>query len=519
MTELPKIGAFVLETLTTGMYTNPLDSIREFIQNSSDSIRGAERSSLIKKGEGRIQINISPKDHCLVIRDNGLGIKCDDAKDRLLNIGMSTKRIETDAGFRGIGRLAAAAYCQNLFFRTCYSGENRITTINIDCDGLRKAISPAMRETLELANVIANHSIVTVETTKIDQHFFEVGLDGVLSTALPFLDEKELEIYLCQVAPVTMDAHRFLYAKRITEWVKQHNLSYPYVTLVIKSPEIEREVFKPYRNRFTTFKESIDARVKDISFYPDNPSSDCPFWLWYAKTDLSGSIKDEHIVGLRLRKNNILIGGPERVSELFSQIAPSYSRFNSWYFGEIHIGSNEAIPNARRDDFETTPAWDSIKEMLTPFIRERCDEAYKASQARNLSVSRLENNANKIIDSATKKINTGFVSSTEKDEIIGIVKKEKDKAVRVRENKKSKNPDEAELITPIIDKLSNLESELEKNCNYVANNLRTDLDKKQRRVISEILEILFNTLDKDNFAIAQAAILKRYQVEAKTNNE
>ena len=33
MNRTPKIGAFVLETLTTGMYTNPLDSIREYIQN------------------------------------------------------------------------------------------------------------------------------------------------------------------------------------------------------------------------------------------------------------------------------------------------------------------------------------------------------------------------------------------------------------------------------------------------------------------------------------------------------
>ncbi|PJA48010.1 MAG: hypothetical protein CO171_08370, partial [Syntrophobacterales bacterium CG_4_9_14_3_um_filter_49_8] len=53
---MPRIGAFVLETLTTGMYTNPLDTLREYVQNSFDAIREAERSGLLSNGAGRIEI-------------------------------------------------------------------------------------------------------------------------------------------------------------------------------------------------------------------------------------------------------------------------------------------------------------------------------------------------------------------------------------------------------------------------------------------------------------------------------
>jgi len=47
MNKKPRIGAFVLESLTSGMYTNPMDAIREYIQNSADSIRIAEKFGYI----------------------------------------------------------------------------------------------------------------------------------------------------------------------------------------------------------------------------------------------------------------------------------------------------------------------------------------------------------------------------------------------------------------------------------------------------------------------------------------
>nr|VFK10630.1 MAG: Histidine kinase-, DNA gyrase B-, and HSP90-like ATPase [Candidatus Kentron sp. LPFa]VFK26719.1 MAG: Histidine kinase-, DNA gyrase B-, and HSP90-like ATPase [Candidatus Kentron sp. LPFa] len=113
-----RIGAFVLETLTTGMYRNPLDTLREYIQNAFDAIRTAERQNIIQTGAGRIRVSISQKDRTLTIRDNGTGVAAADTAARLVNIGMSAKSLEIDAGFRGIGRLAGIAYCDELTFRT-----------------------------------------------------------------------------------------------------------------------------------------------------------------------------------------------------------------------------------------------------------------------------------------------------------------------------------------------------------------------------------------------------------------
>ena len=78
MRHIPKVGAFVLETLTTGMYTDPFDCIREYIQNASDSIFNAERFSQLEKNNGRIEVSINPQKRTLSIRDNGVGIGPDD---------------------------------------------------------------------------------------------------------------------------------------------------------------------------------------------------------------------------------------------------------------------------------------------------------------------------------------------------------------------------------------------------------------------------------------------------------
>ena len=78
MKHTPKIGAFVLETLTTGMYTNPLDSIREYIQNAYDSILAAEQFKLLNRNEGIIEISIDPESKNLSIKDNGTGLSSSD---------------------------------------------------------------------------------------------------------------------------------------------------------------------------------------------------------------------------------------------------------------------------------------------------------------------------------------------------------------------------------------------------------------------------------------------------------
>jgi molecular chaperone HtpG len=52
------VGKHVLESLSLGMYSNPFDIYREYIQNASDSIDEAYKQSLLLKDEGEIYIDV-----------------------------------------------------------------------------------------------------------------------------------------------------------------------------------------------------------------------------------------------------------------------------------------------------------------------------------------------------------------------------------------------------------------------------------------------------------------------------
>lgn len=515
MDQTPKIGAFVLETLTTGMYTNPLDSIREFIQNSTDSILKGEEMGILGREEGRIIICINEEKRAIKILDNGVGVPESEIKSRLIDIGMSGKNIEKDAGFRGIGRLAGIAYCNKLIFRTKAKGEKVQTTIEFDCIGLKNAISPTMRQVGELADIIGKNYTITKHPSKPEDHFFEVEMVEVDEKSSKFLDWNDLEEYLSQVAPVNYDAQRFKYSLPIKDWANRHGVNIPTVNLVIKkSSSQERQIFRPFKNVYQTSKIAggLDIHVQGIRYYPEENINECGFWIWYSDTPLMGMITDIKSAGLRFRKNNIQIGSAENVAALFAEIAESNKRFNAYFIGEVHILDKNVIPNARRDGFEDNDAFNNIKNQLKKFIQDRCEEIRKASEIRNMPTQKLVHKGNVLASKIDNAINVGIVSTNQRDNLLGDVDKYIKNARTILENRESEK--DREKIQPIVARLEQLRNELTDSKNFVREKLRTDLDKKQRKIIDEIIKILEQTLDSENFKKAQSAIMEKYRANS-----
>jgi len=506
-----RVGTYVLETLTTGMYTNPLDTIREYVQNAADSIRMAEQKGLIKTGEGRIEIRIQPPSRSVTIRDNGVGVPRDEIDERLLHVGVSSKNLEVDAGFRGIGRLAGIAYCRNVIFRTSTAGEAIASSFNIDCISLRGSFSSKLRHGEDLGEVMTQYSHIEESKCAKEEHFFEVVLRDLSDAALSFLNWQEMENYLGQVAPVEYDAQRFIFGPLISDWAQKYGFSLPTVTLIIKTPNMERQVFKPYKTHYKTSKLSggVDVYIKDVKFYPESPSSGTQFWVWYGETDLRGSIDDNRAAGLRLRKNNISLGGPDRVREIFQEVAQSNGRFNSWYLGEIHVVNSEAIPNARRDGFEDVGAWPSIKDELREFIRDLCLDIREKSKQRNEPVTKVIDTSKRLIGEIENKLGKGLVSTNERDRLIERVTQQEIKATSLKHRK---DPGDKPKIESTIKELQKVRSQLETTTEFVSKRLRPNLDRKQRKIVTEVLEVLQGVLDKPNFEKARNAIVAKFGV-------
>lgn len=104
----PYIGSYVLESLTTGIYGESENAIREYVQNAFDSTRSAVQQKLITEEAARITVMVTSRDQ-ITIYDNGVGVAAAAAYKTLTSIGASKKDRQKQAGFRGIGRLAGIA--------------------------------------------------------------------------------------------------------------------------------------------------------------------------------------------------------------------------------------------------------------------------------------------------------------------------------------------------------------------------------------------------------------------------
>ena len=84
-------GKQVLESLTIGMYSDPMTIYREYIQNSTDGIDKAVKSGIIGANEGVIHVVVDKHKRKIEVEDNGSGVSAEVAYNDLFDIGNSEK--------------------------------------------------------------------------------------------------------------------------------------------------------------------------------------------------------------------------------------------------------------------------------------------------------------------------------------------------------------------------------------------------------------------------------------------
>lgn len=334
-----KAGMYLLETLTSGMYNDPLSIYREYIQNAVDSIDSASD----KRGK-KVQITLVPNEKKIVIYDNGPGIKASKAEEILSGIGISHKAGKGYRGFRGIGRLGGIAFSDKVIFRTKAKGE-KVESIQVwDCRKLRKFISSPQNSSLSIQDLFLSSTTFTLsKSSEINKSFFEVTLDKVTSFRNYIFDLKKVREYISQVAPVNFDETNFSHSFQINKFLKTKISDYRYYQISLN----DKQIFKPYSDRVKVSKGGFDNLI-DIKNFSIMINGKPSAYGWHGiRKNFVGSItKGECLSGVRVRSGNILIGDPNLLNKCFRE-----SRFNSYIVGEIHVVSPELVPNSRRDDF------------------------------------------------------------------------------------------------------------------------------------------------------------------------
>lgn len=399
----PRIGKHTLESLTVGMYQNPLDALREYIQNSVDAIEESGRQQ-----SGRIDITIDPVARRLTIRDNGGGISRAAVHDALASVGRSRKRGHMRRGFRGIGRLGGLAYCDSLAFRTRADGEVQETVQTWDCREMRKILRPSDTRDIDMDELIEHVSNFSrVDRFDQGQGFFEVQLDGVTEASL--LDMVLVKNYLAQVAPVDYDEQQFHFARDIRKYLVANVRDYLVVDLLVKT----EPVLKPFADSIPMSrgperkKGSVCDRIKSIQLIPLEDDGGLLAYCWIAETSYKGMVDpDSLMAGPRIRVGNIGIGDGSILEVCFPK---SNKRFAGYLVGELHIVAPDVIPNARRDGFENDAASRRLFECIARDIaQEKQKQIRQASKDRHLdkSLSAAQKKCLEVEEGATKGVAT-----------------------------------------------------------------------------------------------------------------
>lgn len=382
MQALPKpevfVGQDVLELLSSSMYVNPLSVFREYIQNAVDSIDDAIAAGLLSSiNEGQIYVNLDHIDRRVVIRDNGIGISNDQFAARMLSLGASAKKGTNARGFRGVGRLSALGYVQQLVFRSRAKGDTDVYEAVWDGRVVKRLLASKNSHNNLQSIVDEAVALKRLDPEDYPTHFFEVELVKPRRIANDrLLNEVELENFISQVCPCPF-APEFSFGQKISELLAQHGRAGNFYNIFIN--DAEQPVYRPYRNEvaYTDVKKTKLHSIKTFEI----PSMDGEVAAvgWIIHHDYQGSIPTaQGVRGLRARVGNIQIGH----DRLFLEIFPE-DRFCSWTIGEVHILDGRVVPNGRRDEFESNVHLDNIVSHLRPYGAEIARECRVSSQRRN----------------------------------------------------------------------------------------------------------------------------------------
>ncbi len=385
------IGAEIIAILTRGMYPDPKDALREYIQNGVDA---KAHSISIKIRQGNI-----------VVQDDGTGMDYLTLR-KAARIGVSDKNPSKDVGFMGIGIYSAYHLCDTLTILT--HGEN---------DGPLKLTMQfsKMRTTLELQRkerqngsiggdqVIDLQSLLesNVSITEKDELSYSVfpnrGTRVELSGVTPYFYSEICNLdktsrYLQDVVPLHFDPDAFHYALdiegMINEACKENDNYYESISLRLQVNNESRTLFKPYKDSDFNNDSAALLHVKPIK------GADGSFYgvMWGCLNSDRRKIKNTELRGFSIKKQGFAIGKRADAVKFFGRGNTFFDR----YIGEIIITDPRILPNASRNDIEYSPLRDSfyysVRELAAFFDSEaeKYQEACKADDVLNNMILSLK---------------------------------------------------------------------------------------------------------------------------------
>jgi hypothetical protein len=350
------IGGEILPILTTGLYRNKLDALREYIQNSIDA--------RCKK----IEVVIDPD--TIMVDDDGFGMSFEEARTAI-KLGISNKNPKTNVGFRGIGIYSAYNLCNCLDIYTRSQSDKNCNLIHIDFKSARLALiedqerkKQNMPTSVYLEKLLEDIVYVAVDE---ENTLTEVGTRAIMSDLRDEVYEElnnwgKVVGYLRDVVPLPF-REDFKYASEIQKQLEA--AGYNAVTVTLQIGNMREEIRRPYYDGMFEHGGKHPPKFFEISDGKQHYG-----FAWVCINDARRVLRDTTLRGMLIKKFGFSISDRNYLEPYFARPV-----FNRRITGEVVIQNENLIPNAARSDFEHNSARQGFIQALPKFIRQLSDWA------------------------------------------------------------------------------------------------------------------------------------------------
>ncbi|CAN5863811.1 hypothetical protein BH23GEM7_BH23GEM7_30710 [soil metagenome] len=370
------IGGELIAILSQGLYTNPLDCLREYVQNAVDADAGS--------------VTLKVTGNSVIIMDDGDGMGLDDILDAR-RFGLSGKWLMQHVGFRGIGIYSGFDLCRRLRITSTKRGEESANILVFEFADMRAQLNGERQaqagdaEKTSLIDLLSEHTKIGRDPSPepADSHYTIVELQDISDMHIALLSDRgKLRQYLLQNLPIDFTS-TFPHRQEINQQLSRHVPSYHAVAITLQSDGIEDEVVSKYP----------DVSVQRPQFGYITSGDRQVAYYWAALTAEEEAIEPRRrpgeiaqYEGLVYKMKGFTVGGRDRLARMFSRKPQLYR----WISGEVYVLDPEVIPNAARDDFETNHAKERLEVALLEAFDTQLLAEVERYQARSVASRRIE---------------------------------------------------------------------------------------------------------------------------------